>query len=150
MPDNLMDLALDGRRAQFVPPSTAWRRPIGLTNLAARHTILEDDSTPFWPETSLACGRGRDGGKGEGDRVTTCHRPACGWGFLLCNAFVRVLRGKQIASHKDGEGRRQRLFDSAASRRLRWKILSLLLDMKKFILLSLYIFFGIPELKCSF
>ena len=48
VPDDLMDLALDGRRAQFVPPLTAWRRPIGLTNLAARHTILEDDSTPFW------------------------------------------------------------------------------------------------------
>jgi hypothetical protein len=40
---------LDGRRAQFVPPSTAWCRPIGLTNLAAQHTMLEDDSTPFWP-----------------------------------------------------------------------------------------------------
>jgi hypothetical protein len=47
--ENLMDLALDGRRAQFVPPSTAWCRPIGLTNLAAPHTILEDDLTHFWP-----------------------------------------------------------------------------------------------------
>ena len=49
VPKNLIDLALDGRRAQFVPPSTAWCRPIGLTNLAAQHTMLEDDSTPFWP-----------------------------------------------------------------------------------------------------
>ncbi len=39
---------------------------------------------------------------------------------------------------------------TSLSPRLRWKILSLLLDMKKFISLSLYIFFGIPELKCSF
>ena len=51
VPDDLMDLALDGRRAQFVPPSTAWRRPIGLTNLAVLHTTLEDDSTPFWPRS---------------------------------------------------------------------------------------------------
>ena len=51
VPGNLMDLALDGRRAQFVPPSTAWCRPIGLTNLAALHTTSEDDSNPFWPRS---------------------------------------------------------------------------------------------------
>jgi hypothetical protein len=51
VPDDLMNLALDGRRAQFVPPSTAWRRPIGLTNLAALHTTSEDDSNPFWPRS---------------------------------------------------------------------------------------------------
>jgi hypothetical protein len=48
VPDDLMDLMLDENRAQFVSPSTAWRRPIRLSNLAARCTILEDDSTPFW------------------------------------------------------------------------------------------------------
>jgi hypothetical protein len=42
---------LDGRRAQFVPPSTAWCRPIGLTILAALHTTLEDDLNPFWPRS---------------------------------------------------------------------------------------------------
>jgi hypothetical protein len=51
VPDDLLDVALDGRRAQFVPPSTAWRRPIGLTNLAALHTTFEDDSNPFWPRS---------------------------------------------------------------------------------------------------
>jgi hypothetical protein len=50
-PAMLLDLALDARRAQFVPPSTAWRRPFGLTNLAAPSTTLEDDSTPFWPHS---------------------------------------------------------------------------------------------------
>ncbi len=35
VPDDLMGLALDGMRAQIVPPSAAWRRSIGLTNLAA-------------------------------------------------------------------------------------------------------------------
>jgi hypothetical protein len=48
-PEELRRLALDDRRAQFVPPSTAWRRPFGLTNLAAQSTTLEDDLTPFWP-----------------------------------------------------------------------------------------------------
>ena len=49
-PERLWDLALDARRAQFVPPSTAWRRPpFGQTNLAARCMTAEDDSTPFWP-----------------------------------------------------------------------------------------------------
>ena len=47
----VVDLALDGRRAQFVTPLTAWRRRIGLTNLAAQHTILEDNSTPSWPRS---------------------------------------------------------------------------------------------------
>jgi hypothetical protein len=47
VPDDLMELALDGRQAHFVPPSTAWRRPVGLTNLAVLHTTLEDDSIPF-------------------------------------------------------------------------------------------------------
>jgi hypothetical protein len=47
-PEELKSLALDDKRAQFVPPSTAWRRPFGLTNLAAQSTIIEDDSTPFW------------------------------------------------------------------------------------------------------
>jgi hypothetical protein len=45
----LWDLALDAKRAQFVPPSTAWRRPLGQTNLGAPSMTLEDDSTPFWP-----------------------------------------------------------------------------------------------------
>ena len=48
-PDALVDLALDGRQAQFVPPSTVWHRPFGLTNLAARYTTQEADSNPFWP-----------------------------------------------------------------------------------------------------
>jgi hypothetical protein len=47
-PAELWDLALDSRQAQFVPPSTAWYRPIGLTNLAARSTTPEDKSNPFW------------------------------------------------------------------------------------------------------
>ena len=49
MSEELRSLALDDKRAQFVPPSTAWLRPFGLTNLAARPTTLEGDSTPFWP-----------------------------------------------------------------------------------------------------
>ena len=49
VPESLLELALDGRRAQFVPPSTAWFRPIGLTNLAAQRTTHEEDSNPFWP-----------------------------------------------------------------------------------------------------
>ena len=48
-PEELKELALDDRRAQFVPPSTAWHRPFGLTNLAAQSTIPEVDSTQFWP-----------------------------------------------------------------------------------------------------
>ena len=50
-PEEIRQLALDDRRAQFVPPSTAWHRPFGLTNLAARSTTLEADSTPFWPHS---------------------------------------------------------------------------------------------------
>ncbi|KAI2506084.1 hypothetical protein MHU86_8315 [Fragilaria crotonensis] len=38
IPDSLLDVALEGRRAQFVPPSTTWHRPTGLTNLAVRCT----------------------------------------------------------------------------------------------------------------
>ena len=51
-PEELWNLALDARQAQFVPPSTAWRRPIGLTNLAAPSMTPEAESTPFWPPTS--------------------------------------------------------------------------------------------------
>ena len=39
----LWDLALDARRAQFVPPSTMWQRPFGLTNLAAQSTTHGDE-----------------------------------------------------------------------------------------------------------
>ena len=49
--EELRNLALDDRRAQFVPPSTAWLRPLGLTNLAAPSTTIEDDSDPFWPRS---------------------------------------------------------------------------------------------------
>ena len=49
IPDSLLDVALDGRRAQFVPPSTTWHRRTGLTNLSARCMTLEDESMPFWP-----------------------------------------------------------------------------------------------------
>ena len=48
-PEALLNLALDARQAHFVPPSTAWRRPTGLTNLAAPSTTPEAASTPFWP-----------------------------------------------------------------------------------------------------
>jgi hypothetical protein len=50
-PPDLRDLALDDRRAQFVPPSTVWRRPFGLTNLSVQSTTTEDDLTPFWPRS---------------------------------------------------------------------------------------------------
>ena len=49
IPESLLNLALDARQAQFVPPSTGWHRPIGLTNLSARCTTVEDGSSPFWP-----------------------------------------------------------------------------------------------------
>lgn len=49
LPSALWELALDGKRAQFVPPSTVWHRPFGLTNLGAPCTTHVDDSNPFWP-----------------------------------------------------------------------------------------------------
>ena len=47
-PDNLRKLAMDPCPVPFVPPSTVWLRPSGLTNLRAQSTTPPDDSTPFW------------------------------------------------------------------------------------------------------
>ena len=48
VPESLLETALDVNRAQLVPPSTGWHRPIGLTNLLAQSTTVEDASSPFW------------------------------------------------------------------------------------------------------
>ncbi|KAI2496789.1 hypothetical protein MHU86_17723 [Fragilaria crotonensis] len=45
-PDNLRKLAMDPCPVPFVPPSTVWLRPSGLTNLRAQSTTPPDDSTP--------------------------------------------------------------------------------------------------------
>ncbi|KAI2490964.1 hypothetical protein MHU86_23596 [Fragilaria crotonensis] len=52
-PDNLRKLAMDPCPVPFVPPSTVWLRPSGLTNLRAQSTTPPDDSTPsgFTTET---------------------------------------------------------------------------------------------------
>jgi hypothetical protein len=47
-PDNLRELAMNPCPVPFVPPSTVWLRPSGLTNLRAQSTTPPDDSTPFW------------------------------------------------------------------------------------------------------
>jgi hypothetical protein len=49
--EKLMDLAFVSMREQFVPPLTAWRRPIGQTSVAGPPITLEDESTPFWPRS---------------------------------------------------------------------------------------------------
>ena len=53
IPEDLMNLALDARQAPFVPPSMAWYRPIGLTNLSAQSMTLEDESTLYRPIVGL-------------------------------------------------------------------------------------------------
>ena len=48
-PDYLRQLAMEPCPVPFVPPSTVWLRPSGLTNLLrAQSTTPPDDSTPFW------------------------------------------------------------------------------------------------------
>jgi hypothetical protein len=50
-PEELQQIALEPRSELFVPPSTVWLRPIGLTNLRARSTTDTDDSNQFWPSS---------------------------------------------------------------------------------------------------
>jgi hypothetical protein len=50
-PEELQQIALEPRPELFVPPSTVWLRPIGLTNLRAPSTTDADDSNQFWPSS---------------------------------------------------------------------------------------------------
>ncbi|KAI2489344.1 hypothetical protein MHU86_25257 [Fragilaria crotonensis] len=49
IPVSLLDVALEGRRAQFVPPSITWHRPTGLTNFdwERRTRILRVEDLDF-------------------------------------------------------------------------------------------------------
>ncbi|KAI2501766.1 hypothetical protein MHU86_12686 [Fragilaria crotonensis] len=47
-PDSLRQMAMEPCPVPFVPPSTVWLRPSGLTNLRAQSTTPPDASTPFW------------------------------------------------------------------------------------------------------
>ncbi len=50
-PEELQRIALEPRPELFVPPSTVWLRPIGLTNLRAPSTTDTDNSNQFWPSS---------------------------------------------------------------------------------------------------
>ncbi len=50
-PKELQQIAIEPRPELFVPPSTVWLRPIGLTNLRAPSTTDADDSNKFWPSS---------------------------------------------------------------------------------------------------
>ena len=50
-PEELQRIALEPRPELFVPPSTVWLRPIGLTNLRAPSTTDTDESNQFWPSS---------------------------------------------------------------------------------------------------
>jgi len=50
-PDELKQIALEPCPELFVPPSTVWLRPTGLTNLRVPSTTNEDDLSTFWPSS---------------------------------------------------------------------------------------------------
>ena len=50
-PEELQRIALEPRQELFVPPSTVWLRPIGLTNLRAPSTTDTDNSNQIWPSS---------------------------------------------------------------------------------------------------
>jgi hypothetical protein len=51
MPEELQQIPLEPRPELFVPPSTVWLRPIGLSNLRVPSPIESDDLNPRWPSS---------------------------------------------------------------------------------------------------
>ncbi|KAI2501757.1 hypothetical protein MHU86_12677 [Fragilaria crotonensis] len=120
-PDNLRKLAMDPCPVPFVPPSTVWLRPSGLTNLRAQSTTPPDDSTPsgFTTETLRRRGprtyptagaavRGDSKGsilgkKRDGHRYWT----TCGGRVLFRHEVVRIFRCRKPTDDiSDQSGRR--------------------------------------------